>query len=649
MSHGRSAHAEAATLGLLYAALAMLAIALARQPGSIAIVWFANGAAMAFFVTSPRSRWPLLAAALVVASAGANLAFGDRGPQVAVLAASNAADVLLAALLVRRLRFSPWPFNGPVELLKLLGACAVLAPLASASLAASGFAMLGLGSFDKIWADWFVGAAVGTVITLPAALAWRHEGWRTALRQVATLRVAALVLATVLIALVALSSLPYPFVYLVQAPIVAAFLAPPAAALTVGFVLGVSATMSMAFGVFAPAGAAATAHPVFVYLPALLAVLPAQMLIVALARDRALSNVLASISSGATDLMLVFDLRGTVRAVNAAWLKSIGRTQAEVIGRHWTQALAPGVYNAGMQARVDRALGGETLSARVTVPFGRGERRTMDVSYQPSHGADRQRNGVIWTVHDVSDLMRTQAELQRGMAELQRANEQLEQFARIASHDLREPLNTIAQFSELIEEDHGAQMPPEVRGYFDHLKRGAARMRTMLDDMLQLARLQRPGEAALAPVALDAVLAQALAALRARIDARGAAVHAEPLPTVLGQPSALALLLQNLIGNAVKFVPPERVPQVRVSARRERDGAGEWVLVGIEDNGVGIDAKHLATVFEPFKRLHSRRKFDGTGLGLTISRRIAETLGGTITVESRPGEGSRFELRLRAA
>jgi PAS domain S-box-containing protein len=642
--HRRSLRADALTLGLLYAALALLAITLARQPGSIAIVWFANGMAMVYLVTSPMRHWPALLAAMLAANAAANLAYGDSVVLVLGFMLANGTEVALAAWLSRRLALFAWPLNGPLDLLKLLAICAFIAPLAGATVGATSLSLQGLGQFGDVWTAWFVGTAVGCVITMPMALAWRHAGWRESLRQLFDWRVGALLGLTVGIALIALARLPYPFVYLVQAPIAAAFLIPLLAALTVCFVLGVTATMSMAFGVFEPVATLTGTNPVLLYLPALLSVLPAQMLIVGLARDRALTNVLAALSSGATDLMLMFDLQGKVLAVNTAWLQSIGRRAPEVVGRPWTEAIAPGVYSEAMQARVDRALTGETVRARVIVPFGRRDRRAMDVHYQPTFGIDGQRNGVIWTVHDVSDLIRTQDELERGMADLRAANEQLEQFARIAAHDLREPLNTIAQFSGLIEQDHGAALPPSARLYFDHLRQGAARMRTLLDDMLQLARLERPGAVEHVPVALDEVAAQVLQSLQARIAARGARLQIEPLPVVPGHAGMLGLLLQNLIGNAVKFVPPERVPEVRVSARREADA----VLIEVADNGIGIDAAQQAAVFEPFKRLHSRRLFEGSGLGLTIAQRIVAMHGGTIRIDSIPGVGSRFTVRLPA-
>lgn len=250
---------------------------------------------------------------------------------------------------------------------------------------------------------------------------------------------------------------------------------------------------------------------------------------------------------------------------------------------------------------------------------------------------DRQNLAVA-----LRDLQQSHGELLRTADELRVANESLLQFVRIASHDLREPLNTIVQFVGLVEEDHGPVLPEEARHFLRLATRAGARMRTLLDDVVRYARLQNAEGDPPQPVALDRTLTELRDALAARLAATGARLELSPLPVVQGHASLLSLLFQNLLSNALKFVPPGRVPQVRVDARIDQGQA----RIRVADNGIGIEPQHVEQLFQPFRRLHLRSEFEGSGLGLTISRQIAEAHGGRIEVESVPGDGSVFTVVL---
>jgi signal transduction histidine kinase len=242
-------------------------------------------------------------------------------------------------------------------------------------------------------------------------------------------------------------------------------------------------------------------------------------------------------------------------------------------------------------------------------------------------------------------LRDSHARLLERKAELRRANEGLQQFVRIASHDLREPLNTIDQFSSLVLLDHADRLPPDALRWLRLVQGEAQRMRTLLDDVLQYAQVRQDALPTPQPVALDEVLRQALQGLAARLHASGGQVQvAAPLPVVLGHVSLLALVLQNLLGNALKFQPAGQQPQVSVSA----SVADGWVALVVADNGIGIAPADRAKLFRPFQRLHRRAEFSGTGLGLALCQQIAQAHGGEITVTSQPGQGSRFTLRLPA-
>lgn len=635
---------DGVALALGYALLAALAIAMARQPGSVATVWFANALGIGVIASAAAYRHRLLAA-VVVGNLAANLGAGDTLALSLQFALANSAEVALGAWLLRRFanvdRFAMSPRGYALA----VGFGAFLPQLLGATLGAAVLQWQGFGRFERVWPDWYVGSALGAVLVLPPVLLWRQLGWRAGLQQLAGLPAAAFALLTAGTTLIAFGNLTHPFVYLMLPLMLAVFMLSPLAALVNGLLFGFTVTLMLALGLFIPPPFAQHWQHLLVYVPVLLFLISLQLLVVLVDQKRRARLTLAALTSATGDLLVYFDRDGIVQSVNRAWEDAWQRPASDVVGRHVIDTLHPAQRPAGMPQRIASTLAGHTEQARVEVDLPLRGLRWMEVAYQPALDAEGQRIGVVFTAHDVTDLVNAQLELERRFAELGRANQGLEQFARITAHDLREPLNTIVQFTGLIEQDHRAALAPAGQQYVDLVHGGALRMRTMLDDLLQFVRLDSVGRPTLAPVALEATLRDTCASLAARIDARRALVEIAPLPVVVGHASLLALLFQNLVGNAVKFVPAERTPQVRVSARRD----GEWVVVTVSDNGIGIAAGDLGKLFTPFKRLHARRKFDGTGLGLAICKRIVDALDGRIEIESEPGAGSSVHVRLRPA
>jgi signal transduction histidine kinase len=233
-------------------------------------------------------------------------------------------------------------------------------------------------------------------------------------------------------------------------------------------------------------------------------------------------------------------------------------------------------------------------------------------------------------------------ELERYAAELERSNRDLEQFAAVASHDLREPLRTVAGFVALLESRE--RFDADAREYVRHAREGAERMQALIDDLLEYARAGR-SERVHDAVDLGEVLRATLVSLRGAIEGAAAVVEADTLPVVRGDAKQLEQVLQNLLANAIKF-SGSTPPRVRISSRRA-DGQ-EWELA-VVDNGIGIDPAQAERVFEMFQRLHAGERYDGTGVGLAIVKRIVEGHGGRVWVEPAPGGGSAFRLTLPAA
>ena len=233
------------------------------------------------------------------------------------------------------------------------------------------------------------------------------------------------------------------------------------------------------------------------------------------------------------------------------------------------------------------------------------------------------------------------SEQKRVEGELSRSNAELSSFAYLAAHELKSPLQALSGFAALLERVHGPELDDQGREFISWIIDGAFRMDALVEDLLTYCSVDTD-ETVLAPVALDGVVADVLGQLDCEITSRGAIVTVDPLPLVTGDPVQLVQLLQNLLANALKFVPDGRRPQIHVVAARHADA---WTVT-VADNGIGVDDAARERIFTMFERLHPRDRYKGTGIGLSICKRIVERRGGTIWVEPNPTGGSRFRFTL---
>ena len=237
-------------------------------------------------------------------------------------------------------------------------------------------------------------------------------------------------------------------------------------------------------------------------------------------------------------------------------------------------------------------------------------------------------------------IAKSDAQLQERALALARSNSELEQFAYVASHDLQEPLRMVVGYVQLLERRLADKLDTETREFMGFAVDGALRMQSLIQDILAYSRVSSKGQE-LVPVDSAAALQEALAMLAGRIAETEARVDAQPLPRVMADRAQLMQLFQNLIGNALKFCK-DRAPRVRVEATRQ----GGWWRFTVADNGIGIAPEYRAQLFVVFKRLHTRREYPGTGIGLAICKRIVERHGGQIGIESAPGGGAVFWFTL---
>jgi two-component system, sensor histidine kinase and response regulator len=248
-------------------------------------------------------------------------------------------------------------------------------------------------------------------------------------------------------------------------------------------------------------------------------------------------------------------------------------------------------------------------------------------------------------LHDAErSLAHAKRQLETANSELRRSNEDLQQFAFSASHDLQEPLRTITTFTEAIAQELDPVLTENQRGYIRHIAGSTERMRVLIRDLLAYSQVGREGRPEGA-VDLASAITWATANLREQIVELGAKIEvAGTLPSVWGDFAHIGLLFQNLLSNSLKYRNPGVPPVIRIQA--ERSSPSEWT-VSVADNGVGIDRKFQEMIFAPFKRLHST-EIPGTGIGLALCRRIMEAHGGRIWVESARGQGATFRLTFSA-
>ena len=234
------------------------------------------------------------------------------------------------------------------------------------------------------------------------------------------------------------------------------------------------------------------------------------------------------------------------------------------------------------------------------------------------------------------------AEREHREAQLQRANDDLQQFASVASHDLQEPLRMVTSYVQLLAKQYHGQLDEDADEVIGYAVDGAQRMRALIADLLAYARVETQG-AEWTETDGEAVLAQALRDLQLAVAESGAIVTHDSLPTVTAVPGQLRQLLENLLSNALKFRGPEP-PRIHLSAQRQ---GTEW-LFSVRDNGIGLDPTQAERIFQMFQRLHTRKAYPGTGIGLAICKKIVERHGGRIWVESAPGQGATFFFTLPA-
>jgi len=368
-----------------------------------------------------------------------------------------------------------------------------------------------------------------------------------------------------------------------------------------------------------------------------------------------LSSVLSSSLDGITVLSAVRDGEESIvdfqcELLNPQAEKMLGTTAEDLVG-HRVGRIMPEQEEMGLiDAYREVVETGEPFDTEVRYDAQEGARwfQVMAVSVD---------DGVAVTFRDISERKEAAQAMAAANAKLERRNRALRDFAYIASHDLQEPLRKIRAFSNLVIEDYGESVDETGHHYLERMQDAAERMSQLINDLLVYSRITTQAQP-FEPVDLEAVAENVRNDLDLRIADVDGTVEVGDLPTVEADPTQIRQLLQNLIGNGLKFHRPDTPPHVQVSATVEsapqdlqQNGrldasCTELCRLTIADNGIGFEENHADRIFSPFKRLHGRDEYEGTGMGLAICRRIVERHGGDITADSTPGEGTTFTVLL---
>jgi PAS domain S-box-containing protein len=304
------------------------------------------------------------------------------------------------------------------------------------------------------------------------------------------------------------------------------------------------------------------------------------------------------------------------------------------------QRFTPDSYDEH-RTRVDKRKRGESTPSNYELSIVRsdGQVRTLSVSSGELLWGGKKVFQLVY--QDITELKLAAEELEKAVEELQRSNAELERFAYVASHDLQEPLRMVSSYTQLLERRYKDKLDADANDFINYAVGGVNRMQELLNDLLVYSRVGTRAKP-FKSTDMEAVLEAALANLHVAIKESKTKVSHDPLPTVMADGGQMVQVLQNLIGNAIKF-HGEKSPRIHVSAER-RDS--EWVF-SVKDNGIGIEPQYFERIFLIFQRLH-RDEYPGTGTGLAIVKRIVERHGGQIWIESEPGKGSTFYFSVKA-
>jgi PAS domain S-box-containing protein len=360
----------------------------------------------------------------------------------------------------------------------------------------------------------------------------------------------------------------------------------------------------------------------------------------ALERQSAQLKEQAALLDLSNDGILVRDLSGTIIYWSAGAERMFGWRRDEVLGRN-AQALLQSFFPQALADIERQVLEQGHWEGEVVEVRRNGAQFSVDSRWTLTRTARGTPQGILEIHRDITERKLAERVVQLKNEELARSNQELEQFAYVASHDLQEPLRMVSNYTQLLARRYRDKLDTDANEFIDFAVDGAKRMQALIHDLLQLARVGTRGKE-FRQVPAETIVRDALTNLAGSIEESGAEIVVEPLPALAVDASQLVHVFQNLIGNALKFRRKDAKPVVRISAKPEETA---WRFF-VADNGIGIEPKYFERIFQMFQRLHGRDQYEGTGIGLALCKKIVERHGGRIQVESQAGQGATFSFTI---
>jgi PAS domain S-box-containing protein len=350
---------------------------------------------------------------------------------------------------------------------------------------------------------------------------------------------------------------------------------------------------------------------------------------------------LRALAATVPEILFTARLDGATDYVNPRFTDYSGRTPAGLLGAGWLQTVHPDDREQTIASWSRSVRSGDEFEITYRLRRADGVYRWFQVHAVRVRDSQNQNGhwfGVSTDIHEHKEL---EESLAARTKELLLSNEDLQSFAHLAGHDLQEPLRTIGIFTQMLVQRNRDKLNEEAEEFARHILEGVARMKKLIQDLLDYAVASRAEDEPPGRTDLNNVVSSAIAQLRLTISEAGATIACDRLPSVSANENGILRVFQNLIGNAIKYRSSEE-PHIHISARSEED---QWIL-SVRDNGIGFDMAYADRIFESFQRLHSRADVPGSGIGLAIVKRIIERNGGRVWAESEPGEGSTFFFTL---
>ncbi len=382
-----------------------------------------------------------------------------------------------------------------------------------------------------------------------------------------------------------------------------------------------------------------------------------QKLLYSAAEIASANDLVEDIISSMADMLIVVDDDGIIERVNQTTLDKFGYESAEMIGKPLKFLTQKEVFLTEDEfedlVRLKKLI---DLEKDIVTKDG-GVIKTL-ISASILHG--RKTAGVI-VAKDITERIKDETRLRRYAKKLERTNGELQDFAYVASHDLQEPLRKIQAFGDRLQTKHGEALGERGNDYIQRMRDSAGRMQKLINDLLAFSRVTSKAKP-FKTVDLNTIMKEVISDLEIRIEKTQGSIEVENLPTIVGDPVQMRQLFQNLIGNALKFHRSDEKPLIKVSAEvfpdlkdtlfenkeyRDIAGLGKGACqISIKDNGIGFEEKYIDRIFTVFQRLHGRSKYEGSGIGLAVCRKIVERHNGEVHAESVLNEGSTFFVTL---